>query len=131
MKITREQQDMLETLSCERLSSNEGNFRVIESFFNPRNEKLAQTLLNEAFEEDENDRIAYYLVKDKYGHILFYFSLKCGQLYDKHLDFQLFKELAKLYDDLLKIKKEYQNTNTLESKRSAFYENFNPDADAV
>ena len=35
-----------------------------------------------------------------------YFSLKCGQLYDKHLDFNLYKLLGELYDGLTKMKKE-------------------------
>lgn len=84
--------------------------REIDSFFNSKNEKLVERLLNEAYSEDENDQIAYYLVKDKDGHILFYFSLKCGQLYDRHLDFDLYKLLGELYDGLLKMKKESDTT---------------------
>jgi hypothetical protein len=80
--------------------------REIDQFFNSKNDKLVERLLNEAYSEDEEDKIAYYLVKDKEGHILFYFSLKCGQLYDKHLDFDLFKLLGELYDGLLKMKSE-------------------------
>lgn len=106
MRITKEQQEILDSLVCERLSRNPDNFREIDQFFNSRNDKLVDRLLNEAYSEDENDKIAYYLVKDKEGHILFYFSLKCGQLYDKHLDFDLFRLLGELYDGLLKMKSE-------------------------
>ena len=104
MRITEEQQEILESLVCERLSRNPANMREINQFFNSKNDKLVERLLNEAYSEDEEDKIAYYLVKDKEGHILFYFSLKCGQLYDKHLDFDLFKLLGELYDGLLKMK---------------------------
>lgn len=106
MRITKEQQEILDSLVCERLSRNLANMREIDQFFNSRNDKLVDRLLNEAYSEDENDKIAYYLVKDKEGHILFYFSLKCGQLYDKHLDFDLFRSLVELYDGLLRMKKE-------------------------
>jgi hypothetical protein len=106
MRITEEQQEILESLVCERLSRNPANMREIDQFFNSKNDKLVERLLNEAYSEDEEDKIAYYLVKDKEGHILFYFSLKCGQLYDKHLDFDLFKLLGELYDGLLKMKSE-------------------------
>lgn len=106
MRITKEQQEILDSLVCERLSRNPANMREIDQFFNSKNDKLVERLLNEAFSEDEEDKIAYYLVKDKEGHILFYFSLKCGQLYDKHLDFDLFKLLGELYDGLLKMKSE-------------------------
>lgn len=106
MRITTEQQEILDSLVCERLSRNSENMRAIDQFFNSKNDKLVERLLNEAYSEDEDDKIAYYLVKDKEGHILFYFSLKCGQLYDKHLDFELFKLLGELYDGLLKMKSE-------------------------
>ena len=110
MRITEEQRAILDSLVCERLSRNSSNMREIDSFFNSKNEKLVERLLNEAYSEDENDQIAYYLVKDKDGHILFYFSLKCGQLYDRHLDFDLYKLLGELYDGLLKMKKENDTT---------------------
>ena len=110
MRITEEQRAILDSLVCERLSRNSSNMREIDSFFNSKNEKLVERLLNEAYSEDENDQIAYYLVKDKDGHILFYFSLKCGQLYGRHLDFDLYKLLGELYDGLLKMKKESDTT---------------------
>ena len=110
MRITEEQRAILDSLVCERLSRNSSNMREIDSFFNSKNEKLVERLLNEAYSEDEKDQIAYYLVKDKDGHILFYFSLKCGQLYDRHLDFNLYKLLVDLYDGLLKMKKESDTT---------------------
>lgn len=111
MRITEEQKRILDSLVCERLSHNPDNMRAIDSFFNSKNEKLVERLLNEAYSEDENDTIAYYLVKDVEGHILFYFSLKCGQLYDRHLDFDLYKLLGELYDGLLKMKKESDTTS--------------------
>ena len=73
MKITEEQKALLESLRCERLASNQDNMRIVENFFNRRNPSLVNTLQNEAFEEDEDGSIAYYVVKDAKGHILFFF----------------------------------------------------------
>lgn len=111
MKITDEQRHIIDSMVCERLSHNPNNMRAINSFFNSKNEKLADRLLNEAYLEDEENKIAYYLIKDNKGHILFYFSLKCGQLYDKHLDFTLYKSLRDLYDGLIKMREENDTTS--------------------
>lgn len=101
MKITEQQIAALESLTCERLSSNVSNLREIEAFDNNRNENLVYALKNQAFTEDEENSIAYYLVKDENGDILFYFSLKCGSLYDNYFNTEVFNLLKKLYSDLL------------------------------
>ena len=59
MKITSEQIAILESLKCERLSSNENNMRLVDNFFNRRNTSLECTLKNEAMKEDEEGSIAY------------------------------------------------------------------------
>ena len=48
MRITEEQRAILDSLVCERLSRNSSNMREIDSFFNSKNEKLVERLLNEA-----------------------------------------------------------------------------------
>lgn len=63
MKSSSEILQGLKCLSCERLSSDIDNIRIVEDFFNRRNDGLAQTLRNEAFEEDEDGNTAYYVVK--------------------------------------------------------------------
>ncbi len=86
----------LRFLSCERLSSNADNFRLVDDFFNRRNDGIADTLRNEAFSEDEDGTTAYYLVKHENGRILFFFSLKCGLLYDQFLDTRQLKLISDL-----------------------------------
>lgn len=86
MKITEEQKSLLDSLHCERFSSNLQNLRDIESFYNRRNDLLVEPLRNEAYCDDEEGKIAYYLVKHSSGKILFYFSLKCGLLYDRFIN---------------------------------------------
>ena len=91
MRITEAQKAILERLTCERLSANPNNMRLVDAFFNRRNPSLVQTLQNEAMEEDQEGKVAYYLIKDKDGNILFYFSIKSGTLYDSHLDANVIK----------------------------------------
>lgn len=47
MKIRGEQMALINSLRCERLSSNEENFRLIGSFYSVRNNNVAEALLNE------------------------------------------------------------------------------------
>ena len=73
MRITEEQERILGSLHCERLSSNVDNFRLVDDFYNGRNPSIVNTLQNEAYEDDANHRVAYYVVKNNSGEILFYF----------------------------------------------------------
>ena len=71
MRITKEQQQILDSLRCERLSSDDVNFRIVDSFHNYRNDSIADVLRNEAYSEDEHGSVAYYVVKHESGEILF------------------------------------------------------------
>lgn len=64
MRITEEQERILGSLHCERLSSNVDNFRLVDDFYNGRNPSIVNTLQNEAYEDDANHRVAYYVVKN-------------------------------------------------------------------
>jgi hypothetical protein len=72
------------------------NFRLVDEFFNSRNTSISDTLQNEAYQEDETGKVAYYVVKNQEGRLLFYFSLKCGMLYDSFIDDHSLKLLNKL-----------------------------------
>ena len=102
MKITEEQLKVLATLKCERLSSDDNNLRLVEEFFNKK-ESLSNTLKNEAYEDDEAGNIVYYLIKDSKNNILFYFSLKCGVLYDKYINGELYQQLKGVVDNLIQL----------------------------
>ena len=102
MKITEEQLKILATLKCERLSSDDNNLRLVDEFFNKK-ESLSNTLKNEAYEDDEAGNIVYYLIKDSENNILFYFSLKCGVLYDKYINGELYQQLKGVVDNLIQL----------------------------
>ena len=81
--ITEQQRAILDSFYIERLSDSEENFRLVSDFQNSRSDSLTNKIQSEAFEEDELGTVAFYVIKNKEGKIVFYFSLKCGQLYDK------------------------------------------------
>lgn len=97
MRITEEQQERLLSFKCERLSSNDDNFRRVDDFFNKRNNRLVETLQNEAYSDDEHNRLAYYVVKSALGNIVFFFSLKCGLLYDEFIEGERLQNMEMLY----------------------------------
>ncbi len=81
--ITEQQRAILDSFSIERLSDSIENFHLVSDFQNSRSDSLTNKIQSEAFEEDELGTVAFYVIKNKDGKIVFYFSLKCGQLYDK------------------------------------------------
>lgn len=114
MKITDSQLQVLSKFQCERLSSNVENFSIVDDFYNVRNNSLVETLQGDAYEDDENHRIAYYVVKEE-GRIVFFFSLKCGLLYDEFLEGERFKEMKSFYDRIVQMS--LDETQTEEDKK--------------
>lgn len=110
MRITEEQKEMLDSLTCERLSSNPSNLREVENFYNRRNGSLEHTLKDAAYAEDEENHIAYYLIKHSSGRILFYFSLKCGMLYDNLDAGDKLRKMNELYRFLVKLEQDESST---------------------
>ena len=100
MNITPEQSSVLDSFVCQRLSSDVENMRLVDGFSNHINDAIAQTLKNEAFEEDESNSTAYYVVKSPDGRILFFFSLKCGLLFDYFINPELLNQLQRLAKEL-------------------------------
>lgn len=110
MQITEEQKLILNSFVCERLSSDEKNLRLVDDFYNARNRSLEHALKNEAHEEDESGNIAYYLIKDKEDNILFYFSIKCGNLYDLFGEEEKLRKINDLYLFLIDLEKDPSST---------------------
>lgn len=104
MKITERQKEVISSLICERLSANDSNLRCVGDFSNSKNESLTRTLQNEAFEEDGKGNIAYYVIKHPNGNILFYFSLKCGSLYESIRGMDSLSKARELYDAVIEMK---------------------------
>ncbi len=92
-KITDEQKQILESFSCERLSHEQENKKLIKRFENVKGRSLVSYLKSLAWDEDVECKTAYYLIKSPDNEIALFFSLKCGALFDP-LDEDLIKEKA-------------------------------------
>lgn len=96
MRITADQEKLLGHFSCERLSSSAAHRELVKSFENSRNSNLVETLRTEAWDEDAEGAVAYYLVKDRDGFPMFFFSLKCGALYQQLDEAQILERKKQL-----------------------------------
>ena len=82
MKITKKQENFLSTLTCQRLSDDLANKKLLKDFECSRNPELAAYLRHYGWEEDTAGTTTFYVVKNKENKILLYFSLKCGALFE-------------------------------------------------
>jgi len=122
MKISESQLAILESYHCERLSENSDNFTLISNFYNSKNNSLVDTLQGEAYSDDENNRLAYYVIKDTEDNIMLFFSLKCGLLYDEFLEGDRLKEMKACYDRILTLSKDPSLSEENKSTVSAILE---------
>lgn len=83
---------------------------MVDNFCNGRNGSLEHTLKNEAYAEDEDGNIAFYLIKDADKHILFYFSIKCGMLYDRFGEGEKLRKINELFRFLVELEQDPSST---------------------
>ena len=106
--VTPEQFTVLNSLICERLSSNQDNKTLIQTVVNKRNNNLVEILKSpKAWQEDEDNITAYYLVKSPKGTILSFFSIRCGEVFET-LNEELIAQAKQYKDNLIKL----QNPST-------------------
>ena len=82
--IRPEQRRVLKSLVCERLSASPANLSILNKFVQLHREDGVDVLdyaKANGSREDKEGVLAYYLVKTKSGEGLFFFSLKCGELF--------------------------------------------------
>ena len=131
MRITDSQKVILEGLTCERLSNSPDNMRLIDNFFNRRNPSLVQTLQNEAMAEDQEGKVAYYIVMFLFAADLSENDSLIGYYRDR-LDFMRDEERATvkpIYD--LSCEFMYQECGDIEERCSLFFDNFNLDQEEI
>ena len=139
MRITKEQQYIVDSLRCERLTSDLGNRELVKGFENRTNPNLADYLKNEAWDEDLRGDVTYYLVKSVAGcKYVFLFAADAseeGSLMTYYRDSLHFEEPENLgtnkpfYDLFCKFM--CQETGQLLAGQEEFYETFNPDLEDV
>ena len=144
MRITEQQLNWLDGLSCVRLKSDDTHLREVENFVSCKNSGLQEMIQGNAFKEDEKGNTAFYIIKSRCGEILAYFSLKTD------LDKEILSIKEKLrhwieIDENDSIHKRVAHTpiydfgctllcqkvDSLGSGQEKFYNEFNPDLNAI
>lgn len=87
----------------EQLTCDENNRQLLNSFCadSKYGVSLERYLKEKAWDEDEERHVKVYLVKDKKGDIVAYFSLKCGLLYEPKYYDNLAEDEKILVDSIL------------------------------
>lgn len=121
MRITEEQKRILDSLVVERLRDNiKANASLVKTFANKKNPTLVQVITTDyAFNKDIEGKAAYYVVKAPSGELLLYFSLKCGELFEK-LDMEKMQMAHRIKNAVLKI----QNKDTFSEEEVKAAEKF-------
>lgn len=86
MRITNEQDAILEELICERLRDNPNSSALIQNFENEKGTLIVDYLKQYGLKEDLEGTTAFYIVRNKNNDVLMFFSLKCGELFDHLFD---------------------------------------------
>ena len=80
--ITPEQEAVLRSFTCERLTADNANLYRIQYFTSRRGPGLVDNLKRTGWSTDSKGSVAYYVIKNPDGQIVLFFSLKCGVLFD-------------------------------------------------
>lgn len=78
MNIPQELRIVMDSLHCERLTSDTDNKVLIQNFQNDKNPQLPKILKSEGWENDESGICDYYILKDNESNILFFFAIRSG-----------------------------------------------------
>lgn len=106
-RITPEQEAVLKSFTCQRLSQDPLNFWQIMNFRSRKGPGLVNNLLNNGWTSDSKGSIAYYVIKNPEGKIVMFFSLKCGVLFDP--------------DDVVEFMEFYKDTEIVQLWKNAGY----------
>lgn len=91
--MTPEQEAILSSFTCERLTADPDNRDLIAHFHSAKGGGLVRKLKMDAWQEDLAGSTAYYVIKNPKGQIVLFFSLKCGSLFDP----DVIREVMELY----------------------------------
>lgn len=114
MRITLEQKAILDSFSVTRLKEDVSLLRDVSAFENSKNENLVDYLVGDAFDDDDKNRCACYVIRDGDGDILCYFSIKCGLLYSEFEELRKFERFKNHKIKLMELEKRSDNAQVRE-----------------
>lgn len=124
MFLTCQQNKILKTFTCERLSSNVQNKILIDSVQNVRNPNLVSYLKNKAWIEDESGECAHYLIKYN-EEIALFFSIRTGCLFDKPVNENELSEILRIITTAINAKNDIKNNAPEKKEAQSFLEQYN------
>ena len=127
MKITEEQNAILEELICERLRDNPNSSALIQNFENEKGTLIVDYLKQYGLKEDLEGSTAFYIVRNKDNDVLMFFSLKCGELFDSLFDED---EIEAGYEEHLLIIQALKNVESDEEAKNSAIEKIKEISDA-
>lgn len=81
MKITDEQEDLLSSFFCERISRSDISKKCASRITSKRGAQLVEYLIKKGVSEDSENNTAFYIIRNTNDLPLAFFSLKCGLLF--------------------------------------------------
>lgn len=108
MRISAEQEQLLDSFICERLSANDTNEMLIQSFVSKRGSSLVSYFKKFGLAEDREGKTTYYIIKTVESEILMFFSMKCGALFEPLQDE---REVKQDFQRLLILLQAIENAN--------------------
>lgn len=108
MRITEEQENILNSFICERLSYDAVNEDIIQSFVSKKGSSLVAYFKEYGMKEDREGTTSFYIIKTVGGDVLMFFSLKCGALFEPLQDED---EVRQDFQRLLSLLQAVENTN--------------------
>ena len=121
--ITQEQIDLLNTFTCERLSTDPDNLSKIQNFHSGRGRGLVNHLRDQGWTADKSGTTAYYVIKNPQGRIMMFFSLKCGVLFDPHY----FNRCAEEFTDAQRLWRAWNQARCGDESAQAILDEFRRD----
>lgn len=114
MKITPDQIAILNSFRVTRLKEDDSLFSDVNLFENSKNENLVEYLVGDAFDDDDKNRCACYVVRDDDNEILCYFSIKCGLLYSEFEELKKFEKFKNHKIKLMELEQRSDNAQVRE-----------------
>lgn len=106
---TEERRKYFSRFKCEVLTSNSENKDLISGFISKKaNNSLESYIKDEdkAWIEDSDGETRVYLIKDEFGNIALFFSVKCGLLVGENLDEKLSDDKESFVEAIIEVKRQ-------------------------
>lgn len=105
---TEEKRNYFREFQCEILTSNPNNKELIKEFISKKAKNQLESYIKDedkAWAEDLDGETRVYLIKDKFGKIALFFSVKCGLLIGENPKYKLTEDEREFVDILIEAKK--------------------------